>query len=221
MAAQGVHATTGNADIAEQELHDGRGTYHFRTLAMLGPAKCIHHGHGFVRHCRGRNHFAHFEEFILRCAGDPADHFRCVARIMMLHYLQYATRMLQRRVDFGKAFFIQLVTPALIVIAALGFVVTGEQAIGETVFLADYERGIGIVFNVFLLDFIIAEQVVEHATEEGDITACTDRRIVVAHRSRAREARIDNDQLGLVVMLGFNHPFETARVCFGRIATHD
>ena len=38
---------------------------------------------------------------------------------------------------------------------------------------------------------------------------------------RPREARIDDDHLGVALQLRFNRPLEAARVALGRIATHD
>ena len=48
-----------------------------------------------------------------------------------------------------------------------------------------------------------------------------DGRIVIRHRRGAREARIDDDELGLVMRLGLGHPFEAAGMRFGGIAAHD
>ena len=42
-----------------------------------------------------------------------------------------------------------------------------------------------------------------------------------ALRRRSREARIDDDHLRVALQLGFNRPFEAARVVLGRIAAHD
>ena len=48
-----------------------------------------------------------------------------------------------------------------------------------------------------------------------------DRRVEVRYRCRAREARIDDDQLGAAVGLGLRDPFEAARMRLGGIAAHD
>ena len=48
-----------------------------------------------------------------------------------------------------------------------------------------------------------------------------DRRVVVGHRRRAREARIDDDQLRLAVLHRLGHPLEAAGVGFGGVAAHD
>ena len=43
----------------------------------------------------------------------------------------------------------------------------------------------------------------------------------VGLRSRAREARIDDDDLGVAIALGLDRPLESARMVLGRIAAHD
>ncbi len=43
----------------------------------------------------------------------------------------------------------------------------------------------------------------------------------VGHRGGAREARIHHDHLGVALALGFDRPFESAGMVFGRIAAHD
>ena len=43
----------------------------------------------------------------------------------------------------------------------------------------------------------------------------------IGGRSRAREARIDDDHLGVALQLGFHRPLEAARVVLGRVAAHD
>ena len=47
------------------------------------------------------------------------------------------------------------------------------------------------------------------------------RGVIIRHRRRAREARIDDDELRLVGRLRLDHPFEAARMCFSGVATHD
>ena len=45
--------------------------------------------------------------------------------------------------------------------------------------------------------------------------------VEIGDRRRAREARIDHDQLGVVVGLRLGHPLEAARMRLGGVAAHD
>ena len=57
--------------------------------------------------------------------------------------------------------------------------------------------------------------------QERDVGALPDRAVEIGDRRRAREARIDHDQPGVVVGLGFGHPLEAARMRLGGVAAHD
>ena len=48
-----------------------------------------------------------------------------------------------------------------------------------------------------------------------------DRRVEIGHCRRTCEARVDHDQLGLVMGLRLGHPLESAGVRLGRVAPHD
>ena len=72
-----------------------------------------------------------------------------------------------------------------------------------------------------MLDLIVVEQVLDHAGEESNVRSLTDGAVEISDRRRPRETRIDHDELGIVVRLGFDNPFEAARMRFGRIPAHD
>src|SRR5258708_2344126 len=70
------------------------------------------------------------------------------------------------------------------------------------------------------LDSIVFEREAARAAQEGNVGPGRDRGIEGGERGGAGEARIDRDQLGLVLDLGFDHPFEAARMRLGSIVTH-
>src|SRR5690606_21436270 len=108
----------------------------------------------------------------------------------------------------------------LVAVGTLLGVVAAEQAILEAVAFADDKRHVGVVAHVLVLDLVVLDQVVDQTTEERDIRAGTNGRVIVGHRGSTGEAWIDHDQPGLVLGLGFGHPAETAGVCFSSVATH-
>ena len=57
--------------------------------------------------------------------------------------------------------------------------------------------------------------------QEGDVGARTNRRVDVGDRRGAGETRVDDDELGAVLDLRLDHPFETARMSLGGIAAHN
>lgn len=85
------------------------------------------------------------------------------------------------------------------------------------ILLADVERRVGVIPDVVLLQLVVAQQIVDDASKERDVAARADRRVEVAHGRRAREARVDDHELRLVVMLGLDPPLDAAGVRIGRL----
>ena len=221
MPAQRVHATTGHADVAQQQLHHGAGTHVLCADRVLRPAQRVQDGHRLVLDGGGRDHVPDLADAVGRRAADALDHLHRVARVVLLEQVVDATRVLQRRVAAHEAIVTVGVVPAGAVVAALLFVVARIQAVLEGELVLHQERHVGVVQHVLVLDAVLGQQVVDQAAQEHDVGTGADRRVHVGHRGRAVEARIDHDQPGLVVRLGLGHPFEPARVGLGGIATHD
>ena len=119
------------------------------------------------------------------------------------------------------ALLVQLIIPAGLVVAAAAFVEAGEQPVLEAEAVLHDEAGVGVGPHVLVLDRVLLQQAADQAAQERDIGSGPDRRVEIGNRRGAREARIDDDQLGAVLDLRLDHPFEAARVRFGGIATHD
>ena len=83
--------------------------------------------------------------------------------------------MLQRRVDFGIAGGIQLITPARLVVCLLLLVPTGEEAFLESEPFLDEERRVGMQRYVFTLIGIMGQRVVDQTAEKRDIRSGADR----------------------------------------------
>jgi len=72
-----------------------------------------------------------------------------------------------------------------------------------------------------VVEAAILEGILDHAAEEGNVGPSTNLQELVGLRCGAGEARIDDDNFGVTIALGFHHPFETARMVFGWISAHD
>ena len=127
----------------------------------------------------------------------------------------------QRVVHLGVALVVELVIPARLVVAARVLVVAGEQPVLEAEAVLHDQAGIGIGAHVLVLDFVLLQQIADHAVQERDIGARTDRCVDIRNRRGAGKARIDHHQLGVVLDLRFDHPLETAWMRLGGIAAHD
>ena len=127
MAAQRVHAAARDADVAQQQLHHRAGADDLRADRVMRPAERVQDRAGAPRHRGRREHLAHLQEFLLRRAAGPFDLLGRVARVVLLHQVVDATRMLQRRIDFGEAVVAALVVPRRLVVLALVRVVAGDR----------------------------------------------------------------------------------------------
>ena len=146
---------------------------------------------------------------------------RRVAVDVLAQEVDDAARILPRVVDLGEALIVLLVVPARLVVGALLFVVSGEEPVLEAEAVLHDEAGVGVGAHVFVLDLILFEQIADDAAQESDVRARTDRGIDVGDRRGAGEARVDDDELGAVLDLRLDHPFEAARMGLGGVAAHD
>src|SRR6185369_357430 len=101
MAAQRIHTAASSSNIAEHQLQDRCGAYDLRTESVLRPADRVNDRCRFLRIAVLANRseqVSGFKKLIFRDAGDALDHFRCVARILLLQKLEDRPRMLQRKI---------------------------------------------------------------------------------------------------------------------------
>jgi hypothetical protein len=159
--------------------------------------------------------------FSFRGAADALDQLGRIHRDMLLEQIPHAAWMLQRVVRDDIAIGPDLVVPGVAVVVAGHLVIAGEQAVLVCEAFLHEIRRIGKGLHVFPVHLLVLDAVILHAEQEGDIAALTDRCIDVGDRSRARIARVDHDQPGAAIVLGFRDPFESARMRFGGVAAHD
>ncbi len=95
-----------------------------------------------------------------------------------------------------------------------------SQVLGILVVVTDDEGGVGIGLHVFLKVQVVLEDVVDEATQEGDIRAHANGRVDIGHLRGAREVRIDMDDRR-AALFGRHHPAKPDRVAFGKVAALD
>ncbi len=139
----------------------------------------------------------------------------------MFHQIEYASRILHGFVDLSVTVVAEDVGPAGFVVFSLPRIVTGKQAFFEIVVRVYQKRRVRIILDLFVLNFVVRKQIIDQAAEKCNVRAGTYGRIIIRYRRRPVETGIDDNQFGLIMRLGFRHPFKTARVGFGSIAAHN
>ena len=104
MPAQRIDAAAGASHVAQQQLRHGRGADDLRTVGMLRPADRINNGADLFHvsiFANGGVHVIGLGQLVLRDSRDARNHLRRITREMLLHQLEDATRMFQRKVVSG------------------------------------------------------------------------------------------------------------------------
>ena len=102
-------------------------------------------------------------------------------------------------------------------------VVPGEQTaevLGVAEIVVDQRRGVGVGDDVIVEPQVIAEHMVHERTEQHDVGSGPDRDVLVAHRRRAGEPRVDVDHrraTGPRLL----HPLEAHRMALGHVGALD
>ena len=161
-----------------------------------------------------------WRNFVLRRAADARHRLERVPVNVLTKHVHHAAWILPCIIDLGVTLIVEFVVPTRFVVAVRVLLVAGEQAVLEAEALLYDQTGVCIGPHIVVLDPVFLQEIADHAVQERDIGPRADRHIEVGDRRGAREARIDHDQLGLVLDLRFNRPFEAARMRFGGIASH-
>src|SRR2546427_8168572 len=101
MAAESIHAASGTAHVAEQQLKDCRCADDLRPESMLRPAHRVDDRGGLLHVpvlADGGVQVGCLQELGLRYAGDALDHLGRVARKLLSQQLEDASRMLESEV---------------------------------------------------------------------------------------------------------------------------
>src|SRR6266849_7908902 len=101
MASQSVDAASGAPHVAKQKLQHRRSADDLRAKGVLRPAHGVDDRSDLLHVAvlaDGGKQVGGLQELILRDAGDALDHFRRVARVLLLEELENTARMLEREV---------------------------------------------------------------------------------------------------------------------------
>ena len=184
-------------------------------------------------------------------AGDARDELGRVAGIVTLHDVEDAVRILKghvaledlevrrlelrraRTVDPGEGgafgsvpdgLVIDVVAPGFIVVALRFRIPAGKEAVIDVELEVGTQQagGVRVVQDVFLLEKVVLQDVVDQAAVEGKVGARTDAGVDVGAGGRTGVARIDHDPRGALV-LGALDPAGGERMVFDVVRTdrHD
>ncbi len=159
VAAQGVHAAACHTHIAEQQLDHRHGADVLRADGVLRPAQGIQEGGGTVRGAGGGQHFTHFQEVRLRRAADVLHHVRRVTGNVLFQQVPDAARVGQRFVAQGVAVFVELIVPGGLIIFTFFSVIAAEQTVLKGKVFPHQQIRVGVVLNVFGVNFVVFDQV--------------------------------------------------------------
>ncbi len=218
LAAQGVDAAAGDADVAEEQLQHGVGAHVLGAVGVLRRAHGVHDRRRAVRAAGGAEGAGHRHVGLDVGAGDLAHHHRGVAAVVLFQQLVDAARVLQTHVAQGAAVLAGLVFPGVFAVAEVGGVIAAEQPFGKGEAVVDDEGGVGVIDDVILLDQVVFQDVVDQAADEGDVGPRPQLGIDIGLRGGPGVARVDADQLGAVVHRPL-HIFEGDRMVFSRVGT--
>ncbi|MNS80119.1 hypothetical protein D3C72_1137860 [compost metagenome] len=220
VSAQGVHAAACHPHIAEQQLDHRHSTDVLRTDGVLRPAQRIQERRRTIG-CAGRGqHFTHFQEVSFWRSADVFHHLRRIARNVLFEQVPHAARIGQGFVAFRKAVFIKLIVPGGFVVLTFFCVIAAEKSVIKGKIVPHQQISVGVVFNVFVVDFIVFNQIQQHARQERNVRTGTNRRVDIGHRCCTRKARIDDDQRRIVIVFRFHRPAESHRMRFSGVTAH-
>ncbi len=220
LSAQGVNSTSGPPHVTQKELDHGHHPDVLRSHRVLCPAHGVHDGAGLIHSAGSRVGFPHLFEISHRGAGDGRNLFRGVARVVFFHQLENATRVFEGEITLGHTVFILFEGPVgLVVLPFLG-VVSRKKAVFEFILATDYKAGVGVMGCVFLMVLFVADDIVHHPAQKGDVRARPQRRINIRFCGCAGKARIHADEGG-PLFHGLRNPLHGDGMVFRRIGSHD
>jgi len=221
VAALGVDAAAGQADVAKEKLQHGGRVDQLHGVRVMCPAQGVENGADFAGLPGATNYGGGFFEIRGGAAANFGDLLRRVARVVPLHGLKDRERIFQCGIYFGVTAAIEIVLPGRFVVALLLFVPAAEMAFAEREVLAQQEGGVGVRADVIHVAQVVGNRVVDQAAEEGDVSAGAEGNVGVADGGGTVETGVDTDELGLALALGVHHEAEADGMIFRRITAHD
>ena len=240
--AKCVDAAPGDADVAEQQLHDTHGAAVLAAVGVLRLTERVEDRARLVGAARRRVdvpdlqhdvlvHAGHFRHDVGRVAGvvaghDVEDAHRIRERFVSLHHLEVGRCEVGRSlvVDPCEARAFGRIPLFLVVdVVAPGFVGIGlrfripareEPRVRiELVVLAKEAGGVREGHDVVAVVELLREDVVDEAAVESKVAPRTDASVNVGLSGRTRKARVDHDPGG-AALLRTLHPTRGERVVF-------
>ena len=221
MTAQRIDAAARHTNVAEQQLDHRRTTDDLRAAGVVRPAQCIQNGRGFIARAGFRQNGTDQQEIFFRGAAQTLYQFRRVAGNVLFQQIPDTARVLQGFVLFREAFLIELIMPAFFVVGFFRRIKSTEQPVVKFIVFTHQQAGVGVFTDVFSLNFIVRDQVVDHTQQERGVRPGADWRIDIGHGGAAVETRIDDDDFGIIFGFRLNHPFEPDRVRFCGVSAHN
>ena len=209
--AKGEDPAARPPDVAEEQLQDRGGADDLHACGMLRPADGVADRRSFLAAGGAREHVGDFEEVLSPDAAEPLHHLRRVARKVAFQHLENAARMLQGLIAVAR-----IVLPGGGVIFPA--VPPGEktaEVFGVFEIGAKDRRRVRVADDVLAEVALVLNRVVDQRAEKDDVAAGAKRHPVVGHRRRAREARIDVNDLRAVFLARFDDPLKADRMVLG------
>ena len=250
-AAKGVDAAARYADVAEQKLDDAHGAAVLGAVGVLRLTEGVEDGARLVGTAGGGEDLPDLLHDVGIHASDARDELGRVAGIVTLHDVEDAVRILKghvaledlevrrlelrraRTVDPGEGgafgsvpdgLVFDVVAPGFIVVALRFRIPAGKEAVIDVELEVGTQQagGVRVVQDVFLLEKVVLQDVVDQAAVEGKVGARTDAGVDVGAGGRTGVARIDHDPRGALV-LGALDPAGGERMVFDVVRTdrHD
>ena len=223
MTTQRHDAGAWAAHVAHEQLQDRTGTDELGTHGVLRPTQRVGKARRALTAGVLRNGVSQVVEVFLRNTAGLLHHLRGVAGVVALQDLEHTIRVLQRLVLLHIPGHLRIPSwlrlPRGVVVLTRLRVIAREDAL--KVFrvlevLIDDHRGIGKCLDKILKVELIVQHVLNHRAKQHHIRATSDRDVLVGDCGRSREPRVHVNNPRATI-LGFNHPLEAHRVCFGHI----
>jgi len=88
---------------------------------------------------------------------------------VFLQLLEHAARILEAVVSLGNTLFVLVKGPLRLIVRPGLLVVAGKKPILEAELFAQDEAGVGVIRHILLVIQVVADDVVDHPTQKGDV----------------------------------------------------
>src|SRR5579875_2538903 len=220
-----VHAAAGTSHVPQEQLQQSSGANQLHAGGMLGEPDRVDDRHHLVRPAHLADDLGDLEEVFFRDARDGLHHLGRVARIVRLHQLEDAVRVLQRHVALREAVSADRIVPSRRTVGFFLRIPAVEETIVKAVAGIDDERRVGVVAHVLIVILAVLQHVIHEPAEQRDVRAGAYAQVHIRNGGRARKTRVDVDHLRAAALAGpalrihlrEHEMLETDRMSFRRI----